>query len=85
MSYNTLLFVCALCQREVRDYPNRNGRDRALEPICRYCEGAYTQRIGGLKNGAFMDRRKARQIAALAEALGGEAYSRDWESKHVRA
>lgn len=69
---HTLLFVCACCEREVRDYPTgRSGRDRAIPPVCRYCERtAWRSKVMA---GAFMDRRIAMQIGALAESLCAEA------------
>jgi hypothetical protein len=77
----TFLFVCAVCEREVRDFPCRNGRDRHLPPLCRYCEGHYSDQAPN--GGAFMDRRKAIQISALAEALHGNAGSLKWRQDHA--
>jgi len=82
MSYHTLLFRCAICEREVRDYPNRIGRDRHLEPLCLYCEGEWTKGKGKIHVGTFMDRRKAMQIHALSEALISKAYMMQWEARH---
>ena len=84
-AFDTLLFCCAICRREIRDYPNRNGRDRHLAPICRLCEGQYNERTGKPKGGSFMDRRKALQINALAECLRGAAYAKQWEGRYGRA
>lgn len=77
-----LLFTCVICQRDVNDYSNRNGRDRHLEPTCRRCEAEYGERP--LTSGAFMDRRIARQISALAEALHCEANHLAWGMHHGR-
>lgn len=76
------LFDCVICQRPVVDYDGRNGRDRHLAPTCRGCERHYSDRAP--EAGAFMDRRKAAQISALANALGGAAHCMEWESKHAR-
>ena len=77
------LFTCAICEREVHDYRDRNGRDRALSPVCRSCESHYGSRAP--QAGAFMDRRKAVQISALAAALCGKAHCMQWEAEHGRA
>lgn len=82
--WDTFLFVCAICGRDVRDYADRRGPDRQVDPVCRYCEGEH----GGprtLRGGSFMDRRKLRQLNALAEVLGGEARRREWEAHYARA
>lgn len=77
------LFSCAICRRDVVDYAFRNGRDRQLAPLCRSCEGYYSDRAP--QAGAFMDRRKAAQISALANALHGEAAVKHWERRYGRA
>lgn len=77
------LFTCAICRRDVVDYPDRNGRERHLAPLCRFCEGYYGDRKP--MAGAFMDRRLAVQISALASALTGEAHSKQWSARHGRA
>lgn len=82
MSFDTLLFNCAICQRDIRDYPRRNGRDRHVEPICRTCESHWTGGIGKPKDGAMMDRRKVLHILALSNALGNTAHIMDWNGKH---
>ncbi|GEL44283.1 hypothetical protein MEX01_48740 [Methylorubrum extorquens] len=83
MSFDTLLFVCAICEREVRDYPDRNGRDRHIAPICRGCESRWPDRPP--QAGAFMDRRKAAHLSALANCLNNTAHIRQWEARHGRA
>jgi hypothetical protein len=76
------LFDCAICERPVVDYPFRNGRDRHLAPVCRSCEGHYSDRVPNA--GAFMDRRKAAHLSALANALLGAASCREWEMRYGR-
>ena len=83
--FDTILFCCAICQREIKDYPHRNGRDRHLKPICRMCEGSWNERVGKINGGAFMDRRKAMQINALARAIENAAHNRQWETQYGRA
>ena len=83
--FDTLLFHCAICEREIRDYPNRNGRDRHLQPVCRFCESQWNERVGKIHTGAFMDRRKAMQINALAAALHNAAGAKQWEATFGRA
>jgi hypothetical protein len=75
------LFDCCACQREVHDYDHtiRNGRDRALAPLCRGCE--YDGKFVG-HAGSFMDRRKARQIDALADALSSLAHRIEFGRKY---
>lgn len=85
MTFDTLLFRCAICEREARDYPNRNGRERHLSPVCRVCEWRWTERTRKPLGGAFMDRRKAMQIAALAEALHSAAMQIQWSAQYGRA
>lgn len=77
-----VLFTCAICERDVTDYDFRSGRDRQLAPLCRYCEGHYSDRAPTV--GAFMDRRKATHISALANALSGEAHAKQWMMTHGR-
>ena len=78
----TLLFTCAICERAVEDFPDRNGRDRHLEPLCRYCEGAWTERTGKIREGAFMDRRKIMHVLALSNALRNTAGIMEWNAAH---
>ncbi len=84
-TWNTLLFVCAICEREVRDYAFRVGRDRHLAPVCKLCEHMWTEGTGRPKDGSMMDRRKAMQIIALSNALHNSAALREYEAKHGRA
>lgn len=85
MSFDTLLFTCAICEREVRDYPHRNAKDRHIEPVCRMCERGWTERSGKPTNGAMMDRRKTMHILALSNALHNTAAIKNWETIHARA
>lgn len=70
----TLLFTCAICEREIRDYPKRKGRYRQVAPICSYCQQVWAKEPG---HGAFMDRRIAAQIGALASRLATLAYKKE--------
>lgn len=83
--FDTLLFRCAICEREVRDYPDRNGRDRHLEPLCRRCESFWAERTGKPRDGAMMDRRKAAHVLALSVAIHSEACHIRWSAEHGRA
>lgn len=73
------LFICAICQKDVVDYRDRNGRDRHISPLCRYCESER----GGRKPtaGSFMDRRIVMHVGALADALLGTANCMRWEGR----
>lgn len=81
MAWNTLLFRCACCGHDVRDHPDRTGRDRHLAPVCRGCERAAPS----INAGAFADRRKIAQIHALSTRLDGEARAREWSAKYASA
>lgn len=83
--FDTLLFVCAICEREVRDYPDRNGRERHLAPLCMRCERTWTERVGKSSHGAFMDRRKSSHILALSNALHNAAAIKQWDARYGRA
>jgi hypothetical protein len=61
-------FTCAICQRRA----NQNLWSKDGEaPICRYCEEYLTPHPKPF--GAFMDRRMARRVFAIAQALDTEA------------
>lgn len=77
------LFDCVICNREIVDYTFRSGRDRHIEPICRVCERSYSDK--GPNAGAFMDRRMACRLSAIANALQGTAGSMDWERRYGRS
>lgn len=78
------VFDCSICQRQISEFAPeiRKGNERQIGPICNYCEGYYGERAP--TSGAFMDRRIARRISAIANALCGEAACIDWRS-HDRA
>lgn len=71
--FDTLLFICAICEREIRDHPKRTGRYRQIEPICSYCLHVWAKEP---MHGAFMDRRIAAQINALALSISTTAYQK---------
>lgn len=73
------LFTCIVCGRDVSDYRHRNGRDRHIAPLCRGCESYYGDRSP--QAGAFMDRRIATRVSALANALCGEAHAKQWSCR----
>lgn len=86
--FNISRFVCAICERDARDYHDRvHARDRQLHPVCKGCEsgmGAYNgysirASVPEIKHGAFLDRRIVRQIGALAEAIEITALRQNWE------
>jgi len=74
------LFTCVICERDVVDYAIRNGRDKHLAPLCRSCEHHYGDRSPTA--GAFMDRRLAVQVAALANALCNKAHCIEWGRRY---
>lgn len=83
--FRTLLFRCAVCERDIRDWPHRRGPDRELAPVCRYCGREWCRGVGKIKEGTFVDRRKAMQINVLADALGNKASIMKWETKYAKA
>lgn len=69
--WDEFLFRCALCERDIRDYPHRPINRRQIEPICNYCMHVWGREPS---HGAFMDRRIAARIGAVADKLATEAY-----------
>lgn len=79
-------FICAICEREVGGSPwgRPGGRDGHLRPVCAACEGSHRQKPV-MHAGSFRDRRKARQILALADHLNGTAHTMIWRQRYGRA
>ena len=77
-------FVCAICEREVIDWPwvRFGGRDGHIPPLCAACETRKPDMIG---LGSPMDRRMARRVLTLAEALNGTAHRIIWRAQYGRA
>jgi hypothetical protein len=75
-------FACAICGTVVSNRW-RFGREREFAPVCRYCEGYYTMRVGKPQAGSFRDRREAMRLMALAEALHGAAGAKAWSDRHA--
>ena len=71
-----VLFFCAICGFDVRDYYHGAGHLSPIAPVCRSCEQHYGTKVGS--PGTFRDRRVAAQISALAVALHGEASAQKW-------
>lgn len=79
-------FTCAICQHRVdMRWTFRIKADTPLAPICRFCEGWYSSRIGKPSGGSHRDRREVRRGVALAEALHSEAMKQKWSNGHARA
>jgi len=77
-------FVCVVCRRDIEmRWHRRNGRDRVVPPVCRHCESTYGSRPP--QAGDFMDRRKAVQVSALAEALRTAAAHQKWGGPYGRS
>src|SRR3546814_11833544 len=64
-------FDCAICERHISNQWPGAKQKWPLAPVCFYCEDTNAARVEPA--GSFRDRRLARQIGALANALGGEA------------
>jgi len=84
MNFHTLLFCCAICEHEVRDWPDRKGPDQQVAPVCRMCERWWTERTGKPRDGTMMDRRKALHVLALSNAIRNTAGFMEWEANHGR-
>lgn len=73
-------FTCAICGNGCGQCEGQTWlrwsepRRRDLPPICWYCEQEWG--IGPYGIDVKLDNRLARQISALAEALGAEAFNR---------
>ncbi len=77
MPFNRPLFICVCC-REVEknhDHLQAKGKTRSLEPVCQWCE--HERGDTAPTGGAFMDRRMARIVSALANTLAQEAHSKE--------
>lgn len=64
-------FDCAICGHHIDNRWPGPKSIWSLAPVCRYCEDTFAPPMP--PRGAFRDRRIARQIHALAEALETEA------------
>lgn len=72
-------FTCAICQRPVSMHWNQPGRVGAIiPPICLYCEGVFSERVGKPTAGSMRDRRMVTQGVALTEALRTAVAHRTW-------
>lgn len=78
------LFTCAICNRDVAPFGMNRGPDKQVAPVCKYCTEHYAGR-SPLQGGSWADRRRAKQIAALSEALSSAAHFKRWEEQHGRA
>ena len=86
MSLGAPNFTCVSCEHEVdRRWWNPRWQGRVLPPLCGYCEGLYTERVGAPKRGSMKDRRTAMRLAAMSEVLRSKAASIQWSRTHGRA
>ena len=76
-------FDCAICGHHVSNQWPGPKPEWALAPLCRYCERVHAPVMP--HRGAFRDRRTARQIYALAEALETAARHAHWRRTHAAA
>lgn len=82
--WDTPLFVCAICQRQIKGDRAGWGRDEPISPVCLWCEKDYGSSTMG-SGGTMKDRRIARQLRALATALAGEAGYKQWRDTNGEA
>ena len=83
-------FECAICSQYIDCRWNARGASRQIHPICNICERVSGYRWNGSPHyrprpnaGAFMDRRNATRILALADTLQAEASANRWRKRHV--
>lgn len=84
-------FICAICKESARDYyaSPSSANHRVIPPICMSCEkpSVYSwngrgRSVGIVKDGSFGDRRMARRLYAIADALECTANRMIWERQH---
>jgi hypothetical protein len=73
-------FDCVICGRHVDNRWPGHAVSVSLRPVCRICELDYGRNAGTA--GTIRDRRIARQLSAVEEALGSAAYLADWEFRY---
>ncbi len=79
-------FACVSCGHYVdMRWWNPRWQNRVLPPLCAYCEGNYTERVGNPKRGTMMDRRNAMRVAAMSELLRSTAAKIQWSRTYGRA
>lgn len=76
-------FDCAICGHHIDNRWPGPKQIWSLAPVCRYCEDTWAHPLP--PQGSFKDRRIARQIGALAEALETAAKHANWRSPHAPA
>lgn len=84
-------FTCAICeQQEDRRFAWR-PQDVGIAPICKRCEHSWStysswngssRDQGRVNAGTFGDRRMARRLFAIAEALHTAAIQAEWRAKN---
>lgn len=78
-----VLFTCSICGHDVAPFGFNRGPDKQMAPVCRYCTEHYAGR-SPMQGGSFADRRKAKQILALSEALNSAAHIKKYEARYGR-
>ena len=84
-------FICGICLHEADNRFSWRIQDQSIPPICKRCEmewSTYTgwhgrgHDKGKVTSGALRDRREARRLFAVAEALEHIANRQEWTQKH---
>lgn len=86
---NPVSFTCIMCHEHI-DMPfGSQGASRQVPPICTHCERVSGYSWNGAARyrtqptgGAFMDRRNATRVLALADELAATAKRIEWSKKH---
>jgi len=81
MSERPEQFDCAICERRIDNRWPGSKKMWPIQPLCRYCEEKWS--AGAPAHGAFRDRRVARQISALANAIDTAAHHQKWGQFHA--
>lgn len=84
-------FDCIVCGATVATHSGRYfNRPDHVAPLCGACERVKGYAWNGSRMyrstpmaGAYMDRRKATQILALADAIDHEARLQQWSANHA--
>lgn len=78
-------FTCKICTKEIDDRFGWDRRYTSKPPICRRCEqpsyptwNGSSRSVGLVKDGSLGDRRMARRLYAIADAINGEANRQNW-------
>jgi hypothetical protein len=85
-------FTCVICEQQECQRWAWRPQDIGIAPICKRCEHAWStcsswngssRDQGKVNAGAFGDRRMARRLFAISEALHTTATRIEWSAKNA--